>query len=41
MPLDIGNNAIRNPFVIPGLRKVNVDSNLNPNYSFENFVEGD
>jgi chromosomal replication initiator protein len=41
MPLDIGNNAIRNPFVIPGLRKVNVDSNLNPNYSFENFIEGD
>ena len=41
MPLDIGNNAIRNTFVIPGLRKVNVDSNLNPNYSFENFIEGD
>ena len=41
MPLDIGNNAIRNPFVIPGLRKVNVDSNLHPNYSFENFIEGD
>jgi chromosomal replication initiator protein len=41
MPLDIGNNPIKNPFIIPGLRKVNVDSNLNPNYSFENFVEGD
>ena len=41
MPLDIGNKTIRNPFVIPGLRKVNVDSNLNPNYSFENFLEGD
>ena len=41
MPLDIGNKTIRNPFVIPGLRKVNVDSNLNPNYSFENFIEGD
>ena len=41
MPVDIGNNTIRNPFVIPGLRKVNVDSNLNPNYSFENFIEGD
>ena len=35
MPMDIGNNTIRNPFVIPGLRKVNVDSNLNPNYSRE------
>lgn len=41
MPLDISSNPIRNPFVIPGLRKVNIDSNLNPNYSFENFVEGD
>lgn len=41
MPLDISSNPIKNPFVIPGLRKVNVDSNLNPNYTFENFVEGD
>ena len=41
MPLDVSANPIKNPFVIPGLRKVNVDSNLNPNYSFENFVEGD
>jgi chromosomal replication initiator protein len=41
MPLDISANPIKNPFIIPGLRKVNVDSNLNPNYSFENFVEGD
>ncbi|MEC8603145.1 MAG: chromosomal replication initiator protein DnaA [Bacteroidota bacterium] len=41
MPLDISANPIKNPCVIPGLRKVNVDSNLNPNYSFENFVEGD
>jgi len=41
MPMDISSNPIKNPFIIPGLRKVNVDSNLNPNYSFENFVEGD
>lgn len=41
VPLDAGNRAIRNPFIIPGLKKVNVDSQLNPNYSFENFVEGD
>ena len=41
MPVDIGNKTIRNPFVIPWFRKVNVDSNLNPNYSFENFIEGD
>ena len=41
MPLDIGNSQIKNPFVIPGLRKINVESNLLPNYSFENLVEGD
>ncbi len=41
MPLNISDNPIKNPFIIPGLKKVNVDSNLNPSYSFENFVEGD
>jgi chromosomal replication initiator protein len=41
MPIDIGNHSIKNPFIIPGLKKVNVDPRLNPNYSFENFVEGD
>lgn len=41
MPLDIGSKTIKNPFIIPGLKKVVVDSQLNPNYSFENFVEGD
>ena len=32
---------IKNPFVIPGLKKLNIDSNLNPKYSFENFIEGE
>ena len=41
MPLEVSENQIRNPFIIPGLKKVNVDSNLNPSYSFDNFVEGD
>lgn len=40
-PLDLGNKAIKNPFVIPGLKKINIESNLNPFYTFENFVEGD
>jgi chromosomal replication initiator protein len=39
-PLILG-TTIKNPFVIPGLKKVNIDSQLNANYSFENFVEGD
>ena len=34
-------NGIVNPFALPGLRKVNVDSQLNPNYSFDNFVVGE
>lgn len=42
MPLDINKDkSIRNPFIIPGLKKVNVESQLNPNYSFANFIEGD
>ena len=42
MPVDINTEkGIRNPFIIPGLKKVHVDSQLNPNYSFSNFIEGD
>jgi chromosomal replication initiator protein len=41
IPMDPSTTPIKNPFVIPGLRKLNIDSNLNPNYSFENFIEGD
>jgi len=41
MPLDISNHSIRNPFIIPGLKKVNVESQLNSSLSFENFIEGD
>jgi chromosomal replication initiator protein len=41
MPLDMAETPIKNPFIIPGLRKMQIDSNLNPNYSFDNFVEGD
>jgi chromosomal replication initiator protein len=41
MPLDLGGKSIKNPVIIPGLRKINVDSNLNPHYSFENLIEGD
>lgn len=42
MPVAIGGQeGIRNPFIIPGLKKVNVESQLNPNYTFDNFVEGD
>lgn len=28
------------PYSIPGIQRINIPSNLNPNYSFENFIEG-
>jgi chromosomal replication initiator protein len=39
-PMVVG-NTIKNPFVIPGLKKINIDSQLNPHYTFDAFVEGD
>jgi chromosomal replication initiator protein len=41
MPVGMHETPIKNPFVIPGLRKLNIDSNLNPNYSFDQFIEGE
>jgi chromosomal replication initiator protein len=41
MPIELNSPSVRNPFVVPGLRKVHVDSQLNPNYTFDNFIEGD
>ena len=41
VPLDMNETQIKNPFIIPGIKKINIDSNLNPNYSFDNFIEGD
>ncbi|HTJ12562.1 MAG TPA: chromosomal replication initiator protein DnaA [Dinghuibacter sp.] len=35
------NNPVKNPFVIPGLKKVQIDSQLNPVYTFDAFIEGD
>ncbi len=40
-PLDVKNRDLKNPFIIPGLQKVKIESQLNPNYNFLNFVEGD
>ncbi|MCO5237665.1 MAG: chromosomal replication initiator protein DnaA [Chitinophagaceae bacterium] len=35
------NNPVKNPFVIPGLKKMQIDSQLNPIYTFDSFIEGD
>ena len=41
IPLKNKNPQLKNPFVIPGIRNVKIESQLNPVYSFENFLEGD
>jgi len=33
--------TIANPFIIPGIKKADIDSQLNPTYTFERFIEGD
>lgn len=40
-PLESTKRELKNPFIIPGLQKVKVESQLNPNYNFESFIEGD
>ncbi len=41
VPIDSEGTTIKNPFIIPGLKKLNIDPMLNPENSFTNFVEGD
>jgi chromosomal replication initiator protein len=33
--------SITNPFVIPGLKQLQIDPQLNPDYHFDNFIEGE
>jgi len=35
------NPELKNPFVIPGIRNIKIESQLNPSYNFDNFLEGD
>ncbi|MCK4699599.1 MAG: chromosomal replication initiator protein DnaA, partial [Bacteroidales bacterium] len=41
LPLESDSNSIKNPFIIPGIRKLHVDPMLNSDNSFQNFIEGD
>ncbi len=44
MPIDLNKDKAKdfpNPFIIPGLKKIKVHSQLNAAKSFDNFVEGD
>ena len=42
VPLKTDERAtIKNPFIIPGIQKLQIDPQLKPDNTFENFVEGD
>ena len=42
IPMKMGDgSAIRNPFIIPGLQKININPQLNESYTFDSFIEGD
>jgi chromosomal replication initiator protein len=40
IPVDIS-GSIKNPFVIPGIKKLSIDPQLNPNYTFDSLIEGE
>ena len=39
--MNLSANKIRNPFIIPGLQKININPQLNKSYTFDAFVEGE
>jgi len=41
IPGAVDTGSIKNPFVIPGIRKLDIDPQLNPSLTFDNFIEGD
>ena len=41
VPITSKSPELKNPFVIPGIRNIKIESQLNPNYNFDNFLEGD
>jgi len=41
IPLNNKSPELKNPFIIPGIRNVKIESQLNPSYNFDNFLEGD
>ncbi len=41
VPISSEEKSIKNPFIIPGIKKLHVDPRLNPDNNFTNFVEGE
>ncbi|MCB0644306.1 MAG: chromosomal replication initiator protein DnaA, partial [Phaeodactylibacter sp.] len=40
-PGGVDTQHIKNPFVIPGIKKLKIDPQLNKSYQFKNYIEGD
>lgn len=40
-PIQNKSPELKNPFIIPGIRNIKIESQLNSNYNFTNFLEGD
>jgi chromosomal replication initiator protein len=40
VPQKFSENIV-NPFVVPGIKKINIDSNLKADFSFDNYIEGE
>ena len=41
IPINMNDSTIRNPFIIPGLQKININPQLNESYTFDAFIEGE
>jgi len=41
MPISMNSSTIRNPFIIPGLQKININPQLNESYTFDAYIEGE
>jgi len=41
IPRKFSSEDIKNPFIIPGIKKINIDPQLNANYKFNNYISGE
>ena len=41
IPMSMNSSSIRNPFIIPGLQKININPQLNESYTFDAYIEGE
>ncbi len=41
LPAGSDDNSIKNPFIIPGIQKLQINAQLNSSYTFKNYIEGE